>query len=164
MKKLIILSVCLLFALTLLNSGDFKYVGFKKCKMCHKGERKGNVFETWVKKKHATAFESVKKKGEENNPKCMPCHTTGFEDGGYKIGDVNAPKFEGVQCEACHGPGSIYKKTKMMKDKKLALQNGLVDINEKTCSGCHDPKKCDHVKAFNYKEALKAIDHKYTKK
>ena len=161
MKKLVVFAIALMFVLSLAYAEDFTYVGVKKCKGCHKGEKKGNVFETWSSKKHAKAFESIKAKGEEKNEKCLGCHTTAFNKGGYKIGDPSAADFEGVQCESCHGPGSVYKKMKFMKDRNLALQNGLIDINEKTCTGCHDGS--EHTGKFNYKEALKQIDHTYRK-
>ncbi|MCK4835816.1 MAG: hypothetical protein KAT17_04230 [Candidatus Aminicenantes bacterium] len=164
MKKVVLLIFCLAFLLSMINSGDFKYVGVKKCKMCHKGERKGNVYEKWQERAHAKAFESLKKKGEEKNPKCLECHTTAFNKGGYKVDDPKASNFEGVQCESCHGPGSVYKKTSIMKNRELALKNGLVNITEKNCTVCHDGAKCEHAKEFNYKEALKAIDHTVEKK
>lgn len=163
MKKLIVISIALMFVLSLAYAGDFTYVGVKKCKGCHKGERKGKVYETWESKKHAKAFESIKAKGEEKNEKCLGCHTTAFNKGGYKIGDATAVDFEGVQCEACHGPGSVYKKMSLMKDKTKALQNGLVDIKEETCVGCHNGSEHAGGK-FNYKEALKQINHIYRKK
>lgn len=159
-----IISLGVLFLLSLMSAGDFSYIGVKKCKMCHKGDRKGNVFETWESKAHAKAFESLKAKGQEKNPKCLECHTTAFNQGGYKLGDPDASNFEGVQCESCHGPGSVYKKMSIMKNREEALKNGLIDINEKTCTVCHDGSKCDHAKGFNYQEDLKKIDHTYTKK
>lgn len=162
MKKLIVLAIALMFILSLTYAGDFSYVGVNKCKGCHKGERKGNVYETWLSKKHAKAFESIKAKGEEKNEKCLGCHTTAFNQGGYKIGDPSAVDFEGVQCESCHGPGSVYKKITLMKDRTQALQNGLNDIKEETCTGCHDGS--EHTGKFNYEEALKQINHTYTKK
>lgn len=164
MKKVVLLIFCLAFLFSMVNSGDFQYVGVKKCKMCHKGERKGNVYEKWQERAHARAFETLKKKGQEKNPKCLECHTTAFNQGGYKLGDPDASKFEGVQCESCHGPGSVYKRTSIMKDREKALQNGLINITEKTCTVCHDGSKCEHAKGFNYQEALKAIDHTVEKK
>ena len=161
MKKLIVLVIAIAFTLSLAYAGDFTYVGVNKCKGCHKGERKGKVYETWLSKKHAKAFDSIKAKGEEKNEKCLGCHTTAFNKGGYKIGDANAANFEGVQCESCHGPGSVYKKMRYMKDRNLALQNGLTDIKEETCTGCHDGS--EHAGKFNYKEALKQISHTYRK-
>jgi len=162
MRNFLVLILAVVFIFGMAYSEDFTYIGTKKCKMCHKGEKKGNVYETWESKKHAKAFEALKSKGEEKNPKCLACHTTAFDKGGYKVDDPNASNFEGVGCESCHGPGSVYKKTSIMKDRALALKSGMVEINEKTCTGCHDGS--EHTGEFNYQEALKKIDHTYTKK
>jgi hypothetical protein len=164
MKRLILMTVCVFIALSLVYAGDFTYIGAKKCKMCHKGEKKGEVYEKWEKGPHAKAFESVKAKGKEKDPACVECHVTGFNAGGYKIGDANAADFEGVQCESCHGPGSVYKSMSIMKDKKKAMENGLIEPNEALCLKCHDEKRCPAAKGFNYAEFVKKIDHTYMKK
>lgn len=163
MKKLLLAIVVICFVLSMVHAGDFTYIGVKKCKMCHKGEKKGEVYEKWQKGPHVGAFESLKKKGSEKDPKCLECHVTGFNSGGYKIGDENAAKFEGVQCESCHGPGSAYKKISIMKDKKKAIENGLIEPNEELCKKCHNKNSPD-FKGFDVKEYMKKIDHTYTKK
>lgn len=78
MKKAVIMIFCLAFLFSMVNSGDFKYVGVKKCKMCHKGERKGSVYEKWMERAHAKAFETLKKEGQEKNPKCLACFFIGY--------------------------------------------------------------------------------------
>jgi mono/diheme cytochrome c family protein len=80
---------------------------------------------------------------------------------------------EGVQCEACHGPGSLYKSPKIMsrskfkKDpqgqRKLAMEAGLVLGSEEVCLKCHGQKRPEGhppAKPFNFQEAFKKIDHK----
>jgi hypothetical protein len=161
MKKTFIFIIGVIFLISMISAYDF--VGVKKCRMCHKGEKKGNVFEKWVKGPHANAFQKLKAKGEEKNPKCLACHVTGFNQDGYKLGADNAAKFEGVQCESCHGPGSDYKKLSIMKDKAKAMENGLLAVNEATCTKCHNKKSPD-FKGFNYQEYLKKINHIYRKK
>ena len=156
MKKLLMVMFVVIFTTGLVLSADF--VGVKKCKMCHKGKKKGEVYEKWLKGPHAGAFETLKKKGEEKNVKCLECHTTT----GYKSGDAKASKLEGVQCEMCHGAGSDYKKLSVMKDKKKSLAKGLIVPTEALCKKCHN-KKSSNFKGFNYKEYLKKIDHNYRK-
>lgn len=154
---------CLLLTALLVSAADYTYIGASKCKMCHKGASKGEVFEKWEKSPHAKAFASLKAKGEEKNPKCLECHVTGFgAASGYKVGAANAASFEGVQCESCHGPGSAYKALSIMKDKKQSMANGLVEPNEALCRKCHN-EKSPTFKGFNYPEAIKKIDHKYRK-
>jgi len=162
MKKFILVIVGVLFVFSLAYAGDFTYVGVKKCKMCHKGEKRGNVFEKWEKGPHADAFGKLKD-ADKKNPECLACHTTGFNKGGYKIGDANASKFEGIQCESCHGPGSVYKKMSIMKDKKKSMENGLIEPTEALCKECHNKKSPD-FKGFNYKEYLAKANHTYRKK
>lgn len=163
MKRIMFLTLSVMVVFSLVYAGDFSYIGVAKCKMCHKGTAKGEVFEKWEKSPHAKAFATLKAKGEEKNPKCLECHVTGFNASGYKVGDPTAASFEAVQCESCHGPGSAYKSMSVMKDKKQSMANGLIEPNEAVCKKCHNPKSPTY-KAFNFKEAVKKIDHTYTKK
>jgi Cytochrome c554 and c-prime len=162
MKKFILIAICVMFVASLAYAGDYTYVGVKKCKMCHKGEKKGKVFEKWAAGPHAGAFETLKKGGNETKAECLECHVTAFNKGGYKVGDANAAKFEGVQCEVCHGPGSAYKKMSVMKDHQKSIDNGMIVPTEEACKKCHNKKSPD-FKGFNYKEYLKKIDHTYSK-
>lgn len=162
MKKILLVMIVVSFLAALTIAGDYTYIGVKKCKMCHKGEKKGMVFEKWEQNVHAKAFETLKAKGEDKNPACLGCHTTGFGASGYAVGADNAAIFEGVQCEACHGPGSAYKSMSVMKDPAKAKENGLWTITEETCKKCHN-EKSPTFKGFNFAEASKKIDHKYSK-
>jgi hypothetical protein len=151
MKRFFLVAVCFMVVFAMVYADDFTYVGSKKCKMCHKGAKKGEVFEKWEKSLHAKAFEAIKGKGEEKNPECLKCHTT----------DAKVNFLEGVGCESCHGPGSAYKKLSIMKDKKLAMENGLIVPTEELCKKCHVGN--DHTGKFNFQEAVKKIDHTYMK-
>lgn len=161
MKKTFLLVLSVMVVASMISAGDF--IGVSKCKMCHNSPSKGDVFKKWSASPHAKAFETLKAKGEEKNPKCLECHVTGFNAGGYKVGDANAANFEAVQCEACHGAGSAYKSMSIMKDKKQAMANGLIEPNEALCKKCHNPKS-PTFKGFNFAEAVKKIDHTYLKK
>jgi nitrate/TMAO reductase-like tetraheme cytochrome c subunit len=97
------------------------YIGAAKCKLCHKVQ-----YESWEQLAHAKAFDQLE--GEQQaDPECLKCHATG--------GTADLP---GVQCEACHGPGSDYKGIKTMKDLDTALAAGLILPDESTCKGCHE--------------------------
>lgn len=152
MKKLVLIAVCVLFVASTIFAADF--ITSTKCKMCHKGAKKGEVFEKWEKGPHAKAFESLKAKGEDKNPKCLECHTTGYDGSAYKE--------EGVGCEACHGAGSDYKSMSVMKDKAKAMEKGLIAPDEALCKKCHN-EKSPTFKGFNFAEFSKKIDHTYTK-
>ena len=66
-----------------------------------------------------------------------------------------------VQCETCHGPGSDYKSKKVMKDKKVAIEKGLLmyDNPEELCVKCHN-EEGPHFKGFNFEERWAKIKHR----
>ncbi len=144
----------------------FKYIGNIKCKMCHNSPKQGEIWNTWSKTKHATAYATLaneeskkiaKEKGiadAQKDAKCLVCHVTGYEKPHTDAYSVE----EGVGCEACHGPGEKYWTPKVMGDKKLAMQNGLVDPTEELCVTCHNEKSPTY-KTFVFKDAYKLIEH-----
>ncbi|MBN1566490.1 MAG: cytochrome C554 [Acidobacteria bacterium] len=118
------------------------YVGGEKCAMCH-----STINDTWQKTRHAKAIESLKKTGQEKLPACVKCHVTGYEKDGGFIDHELTPEMAGVQCEACHGPGSAH-----MADptaKTIVKESGAA-----LCRQCHtegqDP-------GFNYEAKVKNI-------
>ena len=112
-----------------------KYVGVAVCAPCHKGEKKGKMFEIWQASKHAKAYETLKteeakKIAQEKGikvppyeaPECLKCHVTGY--GAPKEAFLEKFKIEdGVQCETCHGPGSDYKTLKIMQNREYNSKN-----------------------------------------
>jgi hypothetical protein len=143
-----------------------KYIGNIKCKMCHNSPKKGKIWDTWSKTKHAAAFttlaneesKAIGKKMEIEDPqkdgKCLKCHVSGY---GQPTGDKYSME-EGVGCEGCHGPGEHYWSMKVMKDKKQALENGLVEPDEKLCATCHNEESPTY-KPMKFKEAYKMVEH-----
>ena len=161
MKRLFFTSLYLCLILFPVYSA--KYVGAKKCKLCHNSAKHGKAYDTLYKTKHSKAFEGLVEDGKADDPYCIVCHSTGFNEGGYKMGasDSYNNDFKGVQCEECHGPGSDYIKNEIMKNRKKAVLNGLKIPNEKLCIKCHDKKKYPWAKSFIYKDRIKKIDHTY---
>lgn len=72
--------------------------------------------------------------GEANLPyDCGSCHTTGYSAQGNQDGLpglVGTWAFGGVQCEACHGPGSLH------ANAPLAFRP-VVDRDAESCGSCH---------------------------
>lgn len=173
---------------------SFDYIGIRKCKTCHKSEKKGAQFKEWEASPHAGAFETLKSeasikiakeaglaKSPWEAPQCLKCHTTGFEMGGYEVKDAafweektergkptKAVKrmigLQNVGCESCHGPGSKYKKKKVMtavyKGETDPVSVGLWRINEGTCKQCHNEASPTY-KVFDYDKKYKEILHPY---
>lgn len=105
-----------------------EFVGVDKCKMCH---TKDGIQASWLATKHAKAWESLNAE-QQKDASCVGCHSTGTTAEGVLL--------TGVQCEACHGAGSDYKKMTVMKNKEEAVKMGLIIPDEKTCLGCHNDK------------------------
>jgi hypothetical protein len=152
------------------TSDQAMFVGVKRCKMCHMSKSKGNQYGVWKASKHADAYQALgtdkakelaAKAGVKGNPqesdKCLKCHVTAFGVDAALLGKTFVRE-GGVQCEACHGPGSKYIKMNVMKDHSLALQNGLVVPDEKTCKRCHN-EESPTFKGFDFKEYFSKIDH-----
>jgi hypothetical protein len=126
------------------------YIGAKKCKQCHFKQHR-----TWKKNttyKHAAAWTDLEPhlksedQKDEHGRACLSCHATGFgapDRSGFEDTKASAHLL-GVQCEACHGPGSNHAVAgKKVKDEKRKTFSG----NEKTfittavtaCANCHNP-------------------------
>ena len=137
----------------------FDYIGSTKCKMCHKGEAKGRVYEIWEASRHAQSFVTLKEKGEQENPDCLVCHVTGWEQPtGYGSEGADDDALASVGCEACHGPGSDYRQMSIMRDRETAIENGLMIPDEETCKACHN-ENSPTFQDFDFEEDWKTIEH-----
>ncbi len=178
MKKQLIFFVLIAFAVSSLafKLSDDKphgYIGSKKCGMCHKKDEDGAQLKKWEESKHAKATEALKTADADKlaggkaieNQDCLKCHATGAGSDPK----LNDKKFEidGVQCEACHGPGKDYKSKKVMEDREKAVANGLIvwaddKAIEGMCLTCHDMKNKpkDHPKGeWDFAKMYSAIKH-----
>jgi predicted CXXCH cytochrome family protein len=131
-RKSIIYVCCFVVFLTLcfllspaLSQDAAKYKGWSYCKTCHGPKVKG-----WGETRHAKALDSVKKTNQHDLPECVKCHVTGYGEPGGFIDHELTPEVAGVQCEACHGPGSNHKGGK----KDIIAVPG-----EDKCRQCHTP-------------------------
>jgi len=169
-RKILIVSAVFLGVSGLVFAQGHKYIGVKKCAMCHKSEKKGNQYGQWFSTKHAKAYETLgteeaKKTAEgagvTGNPQeageCLKCHITAYGvDAGLLGSKFN--KEDGVQCESCHGAGSDYKKMSTMKDREKSIAAGLVIPNEKVCVKCHNSDS-PNFEGFSYDEYYEKITH-----
>lgn len=154
-KKLFLLMGMAIFFISFVNAQDCKYVGAIKCKMCHNKAEKGEQYNKWLAGPHAKAMASLK--GDEaKNPKCLKCHSTAASVDQGLVTSITVE--EGVSCESCHGPGSLYKVATTMKDMKLAMSKGLIMPDEKVCKKCHN-EGSPNYKGFNFKEYSAKIAH-----
>src|SRR6187551_1282567 len=61
----------------------------------------------WKRSPHANAYETLVKDHKQFNLDCVSCHVSGYEKpGGSTVTHVLG--LTDVQCEVCHGPGSLH--------------------------------------------------------
>ncbi|TET34404.1 MAG: hypothetical protein E3J72_14695 [Planctomycetota bacterium] len=139
------------------------FCGYPNCKACHTA-----IALEYEEQEpfHLNAYASLEEEGEEENPECLPCHTTGFnEDGkyimedeeemedfrfGYTVGadlELNE-RFQGVTCEACHGTYcGTFTKVKDIKPR---------------CIRCHDETEIPHdAPEFDWEKAHAKTIHSF---
>jgi hypothetical protein len=168
MKKvffIVIVTTVLIFISTLFSQ-EFTYISAGKCKICHKSEKQGKQFPIWEENQHSKSFAALsspdaaaraKEMGVAHpaeSPECFKCHAPLYE----KAPDL---KEEGVTCEVCHGPGSAYKKLKIMKSREESVKNGLIaydspEATKKWCLSCHEKA---HGKTFDFEASWGKLRH-----
>jgi len=112
--------------------GQPSFVGVDACATCHASEKK-----FWEKTAHAGAYASLSTQSKEYNLDCVSCHVTGYGlAGGSTVTHVD--KLKDVQCEVCHGPGSLH----AAKPKEVRLPKPEPAL----CVNCHQPP---HVEGFD---------------
>ncbi len=124
--------VLLVVALFLTGQGTPKrpvYVGARVCGQCHAGQGMGNQYSLWLHSKHSLAWSGLARpeakeiaaiSGIRQDPQesaiCLGCHApAGLAEDWEK--DDTFQLEDGVQCEACHGPGSEYMDEEVMRNR-----------------------------------------------
>ncbi len=134
-----------------------RYVGVENCKICHMPH-----YDSWLGTKMSKSFELLKsgvraeakveaglkpEKDYTHDKECLQCHVTGFGEPGGFVSIEETPEMANVECEMCHGPGSIYVDMMMEKLGTYTLddykeQGGLTmpSAEDNVCGDkCHNP-------------------------
>lgn len=186
-----IASFLLIVSLTIVNqslagfedeSSTFTFIGSKACRECHGDDAIGNQYKIWLLSPHAKAYnlllgkkaqaisEKLKITSPEKSYECLKCHATGR-------GKVESIVSEGVGCESCHGPGSVYHLASNHVDYnsrengyRKAVRYGMYPIlgieslkaRERLCLSCHRKERpCypdGNVNDYQYKIPIQTID------
>ena len=112
---------------------DARLSSFTVCGNCHIGSQSD-----WKNTAHANAWEGLQSSGSAQ-PFCEACHTVS-ENGNAAEGDVGwvatgDPRYEDVQCESCHGPGSGHVSNPEASQPLASIEVGT-DLNN-GCGECH---------------------------
>jgi hypothetical protein len=168
LKKTFIIALLAIFAGSALQAQSFKYIGAAKCKMCHNKPPKGEQHKKWLEGPHADAMKTLSgDKAKEiatakgiadpaADAACTKCHSTVGHIDSKLIAGIKAT--EGVSCESCHGPGSMYKGASVMKNRELSKKKGLIIPTEEICKTCHN-EKSPTFKGFDFATYSAKIAH-----
>jgi len=168
LKRTLFFASLVLFASSAMLAQNFKYIGATKCKMCHNKPPKGEQYNVWLKGPHANAMKTLsseesmeiaKAKGiadPTTDPCCIKCHSTVGHIDAKLVASIKVD--EGVSCESCHGPGSMYKGQSVMKKRELAMKKGMILPTEEVCKTCHNEESPTY-KPFNFAEKSALIAH-----
>ncbi|MEE9457088.1 MAG: multiheme c-type cytochrome [bacterium] len=133
------------------------YLGAEACKQCHSTPYKNashtRHFNTFVDDPEEGYRFVSSWKGAGKPDECLHCHTTGWDKSKNNHGsdEVDYRKnMLGIQCEACHGPGSEHVKGGGDPSKIT------VDYGAEMCGACHTD---DHHPTYDEWETS---DHKHS--
>ncbi|MCZ6603274.1 MAG: multiheme c-type cytochrome, partial [Planctomycetota bacterium] len=129
----------------LIAQGGPDHVGAAQCKSCHSKEHA-----IWQGSRHRDGLDSLASKNSDYDPECLACHTTGYRLPGGFLRREETPDRGGVQCEACHGPGS---------DHVVEAEEGEVapygKVEQDHCFVCHDSENSPHFQFDIYWAKIK---------
>jgi nitrate/TMAO reductase-like tetraheme cytochrome c subunit len=100
------------------------FVTSSACSQCHASQ-----YLKWSNSRHAHATDRLAGRALEFETTCLDCHATGASFG-RATGKTEITRFQSVQCEQCHGPGSNHV-------AKPGKGYGRVRDLSKACRGCH---------------------------
>ncbi len=107
-----------------------EYVGVEVCARCHPDR-----YAWWKSTAHARALSALEAKNRQYDPECLVCHTVAYECGHGTVSLETIEAFPNVQCESCHGPGSVH----VMTEGREPVADGRV------CRKCHTDDRSDTV-------------------
>lgn len=107
------------------------YVGMEKCNECHP-----EYVKTYSEWKYSRNFRILELREMEDDPRCLPCHTTGYGKPGGFVSAEKTPHMKNVQCETCHGPASSHLKASTVEEHQMTL---VIPVN--ICTTCHRQHK-----------------------
>ncbi len=126
------------------KEGQAGYVGTEECGMCH-----SEAEEFWQTTRHFQAWETLEKDYKQFDYECISCHTTGWDQPGGANLAVNE-HLRDVQCETCHGPGSLHVDADGEESPKTVIRVPVQDL----CTQCHNS---EHSDTFDYVAYLRDV-------
>lgn len=127
--------------------GAAQFVGDDRCVECH-----DEAYQFWKSTPHAHAYQTLVDKKKQFNVQCIGCHVLGWEQPGGACSIAETPGRRNVQCESCHGPGSLH--AEEGEPSTIALA-----VPEAKCKACHDPVNSPHFNYETYRPQILGVGH-----
>jgi hypothetical protein len=125
--------------------GKPSYVGTEACSDCHQ-----EAVDFWKQTRHAGAWKTLVDRGQQYDYECIGCHVTGWaQPGGSNL--AHNENLRDVQCETCHGPGSIHAEKGGLEKPFAVVKNPAPEL---CASQCHTK---EHSDTFQYEAYLRDI-------
>lgn len=121
--------------------GAATYVGGEACADCHE-----DAVAFWKGTRHAGAWRTLEKVDKQFDYDCIGCHVTGWGEPGGSTMATNEG-LRDIQCETCHGPGSIHVDADDVDAKKTIR---LAPPDELCANQCHTPEHSDTFERTAY--------------
>lgn len=122
------------------------YVGKDTCDGCH-----DEAVEFWSQTHHASAYRTLVDANKQFDLSCVGCHVTGYmKPGGAHV--VETRDLIDVQCEQCHGPGSLHA-------DNPDPSNIRREVPPATCLECHTPEHSDTFQLEAYLRNVLGAGH-----
>ena len=133
------------------------YVGVSACAQCHQSE-----VAFWAQTRHAHAYETLVTAKKQFSLDCITCHVTGWQQPGgvcrIDRAGVGSPGIgqrgigrQDVQCEACHGPGSLHADDPLVKLRE--------EVPASWCMRCHEPANSPKFDDAKYRPYIVGPGH-----
>lgn len=168
------------------SSAGPEFVGNQTCKLCHNKTDFGTQWEIWKGSPHSRAYEILfseqsaritEERGITEKPwestQCLRCHVTAYD----AVARTTPPMIyieDGVQCESCHGPGSLHvadgRRFWMQRDTTVDTGAHIRRPDARVCTECHrpasptwDPRRYTlpggRTTGFDFQQAFAKIAH-----
>ncbi len=121
-----------------------RFVGKEACSFCHE-----EAVEFWRDSAHAAAWDTLETYGKQYDLDCVSCHVTGYDEpGGSTLAHTEG--LRDVQCEVCHGPGSLH----VAADGNEEPSSLTRTPPDTLCVTCHNE---EHSDTFDYVPYLRDV-------
>jgi Cytochrome c554 and c-prime len=118
-----------------------RFLGSSVCMRCHEDQA-----EQWKTTQHAHAWQTLIDVKKDATPDCIPCHVVGYQKAGGFVSGVETPTLSNVQCENCHGMGTMHE----------SWGESPKQVTEATCTQCHQG---DHDLHWNFETKVAKVIH-----